>query len=160
MENSHQTYMQHALRLADSASALDEVPVGSVIVRGDLLLGEGFNQNIDRFDPTAHAEINALREACQYQQNYRLKEATLYVTLEPCLMCFMAMIHARVTTLVYGASDPKSGFTCFLKEREMDLLNHRIQIVPNVLAEESGNVIRAFFKQKRDRGKRKWMKQK
>lgn len=151
--------MREALRLAELAANQDEVPVGARILRGELLLGEGFNQNIQSMDPTAHAEIGALRDACRYFGNYRLPEATLYVTLEPCLMCFSALVHARIQTLVYGASDPKAGFSLFLDERALQRFNHRIEILPHVLAEEAAQQIRRFFEAKRRRGKRKWLKQ-
>ncbi len=154
----HETNMREALRLAENAAGAGEVPVGALIVQDSRRLGEGFNQNVYLSDPTAHAEILALREACDYLGNYRLKDAVLYVTLEPCLMCFTAMIHARIKTLVYGADDPKTGFTRFLDRDDRALFNHRIEIVPHVLANEASAAIRAFFKEKRERGKRKWMK--
>ncbi len=157
MDHRHQ--MREALRLAEIAANQDEVPVGARVLRGELLLGEGYNQNIQAMDPTAHAEISALRDACRYFGNYRLQEATLYVTLEPCLMCFSALVHARVQTLVYGASDPKAGFSQFLDEHALQRLNHRVEIVPHVLAEEASAQIRRFFEAKRKRGKRKWMRQ-
>ncbi len=154
----HETNMLEALRLAENAAGAGEVPVGALIVRDTLRLGEGFNRNIYLSDPTAHAEILALREACDYLGNYRLKDAVLYVTLEPCLMCFTAMVHARIKTLVYGADDPKTGFTRFLDAEGLALFNHRIEIIPHVLANEASATIRAFFKNKRERGKRKWMR--
>ena len=154
----HEAPMREALRLAACAAAQDEAPVGALILRDSLRLGEGFNQNAYLSDPTAHAEITALREAGNYLSNYRLGNAVLYVNLEPCLMCFTAMIHARITTLVYGADDPKTGFTQFLDAEKLTRLNHRIEIVSGVLAEESSALIKGFFKEKRERGKRKWMK--
>ena len=154
----HETHMREAIRLAENAAGLDEVPVGAVVVREGLRLGEGFNRNIGDSDPTAHAEINALRDACHYFGNYRLPEATLYVSLEPCLMCFSAMVHARIKTLVYGAPDPKAGFSGFLDASRLERLNHRMEIVSGVLADEAAAQIQAFFQAKRTRGKRKWMK--
>jgi len=148
--------MQEAIRLAGLAAGEDEVPVGAVILRDGTQLGQGYNQNIGNSDPTAHAEIIALREACAYHQNYRLANSIIYVTLEPCLMCFTALIHARVKTLVYGASDPKSGFTLFLDEHHMDLLNHRMEVIGGIMAEQCGSQIQTFFSEKRQRGKRKW----
>lgn len=154
----HVTHMQEALRLAHLAGNQDEVPVGAVVMRDTLRMGEGYNQNILRSDPTAHAEVMALREACAYQANYRLSDAVIYVTLEPCLMCYTAIVHARVDTLVYGASDPKSGFTHFLDTERLGRFNHRPTIIAGVLAEECSQLIQAFFRQKRERGKRKWLK--
>ncbi|CAM2066902.1 tRNA adenosine(34) deaminase TadA [Sulfidibacter corallicola] len=152
----HASYMREAMRLADSAAAQDEVPVGALIVRDGVRLGEGFNNNIQLHDPSAHAEVLALREACGYIQNYRLLESTLYVTLEPCLMCFTACVHARVKRLVFGAYDPKQGFSLFMDEAARAKLNHQIEIVPGVLEEEAAEQMRAFFRAKRERGKRKW----
>lgn len=156
---NHEQAMQLALSLAESARGADEVPVGAVIYRDQLMLGQGHNQSIFSNDPTAHAEVIALREACEFSGNYRLTgESTLYVTLEPCPMCFYAMIHARVKTLVYGAADPKTGYTRFFGEEQLALFNHHIEVIPGVLAEESGALIRDFFREKRERGKRKWMR--
>ncbi len=160
MDPKHVEGMRHALRLAENAGMSDEVPIGAVIFRDTLMLGQGGNQNIGASDPTAHAEIVALRDACQYERNYRLTDASLYVTLEPCLMCFTAMIHARVGALIYGAADPKSGFTRFLDESALDRFNHRIEITAGVLEDECAEKIQAFFRGKRERGKRKWMRQK
>ena len=151
--------MQQALALAEQAGALDEVPVGARLIRGDQVLGEGFNQNISSSDPTAHAEIVCLREAAKYVSNYRLPGATLYVTLEPCPMCFTALVHARIQRLVYGAEDPKGGFQRFFDPDRLTLFNHHMEIVPNVLAEKAACQIRHFFREKRERGKRKWLKQ-
>ncbi len=159
MTSVHETYMREAMLLAQNAAAQDEVPVGALVIREDgLRLGMGFNQNVYKSDPTAHAEVMALREAGEYLGNYRLVDATLYVTLEPCLMCFTAMIHARVTRLVYGAGDPKTGFSRFLDDDRLGMFNHSMEIVPHVLEEENAEAIRAFFREKRERGKRKWMK--
>ena len=102
-------WMQRALELAQKAQALGEVPIGAVIVKDDQIIGEGYNSPIGHHDPTAHAEIMALREAAQRIGNYRLLNTTLYVTIEPCVMCAGAMIHARISRLVYGAQDPKTG---------------------------------------------------
>ncbi len=156
---NHEQAMRLALNLAESAKGADEVPVGAVIYRQQLMLGQGHNQSIFSNDPTAHAEIIALREACDFSGNYRLTgESTLYVTLEPCPMCFYAMVHARVKTLVYGAADPKTGYTRFFGEEQLAQFNHRIEIVQGVLAEESAALIRTFFREKRERGKRKWLR--
>ena len=156
----HETMMREALRLAEVAAGNDEVPVGAMVMKDAVLLGQGYNQNITARDPTAHAEIMALREACAYYENYRLTGATLYVTLEPCLMCYTALVHARVQTLVYGAPDLKAGFTLFLDEEARGRLNHRMDIVPGVLEADCVATIQAFFREKRQRGKRKWMRDK
>lgn len=157
---SHEDYMREAILLADDAAALDEVPVGALVMRGDLRMGQGYNRNIQDHDPSAHAEVLALREACAYLSNHRLPETTLYVSLEPCLMCYTAIVHARVGTLVYGAPDPKNGFSFFLDDADLDRFNHRPEIVAGVLAEEASAQIRDFFREKRERGKRKWMRDK
>ncbi len=154
----HEVNMREALRLAALAAAEDEVPVGAVVVKDTLRLGEGYNRNIADHDPTAHAEVVALRDACGYAENYRLQAATMYVTLEPCLMCFMAMIHARIGTLVFGAPDPKTGFSLFLSETDLLRMNHQMTVISGVLEAEASEQIRTFFRDKRQRGKRKWLK--
>lgn len=155
----HEQRMYQALQLAETAAAADEVPIGALLVRDELLMGEGYNQNISNCDPTAHAEIVALREACTFLGNYRLPpESILYVTLEPCLMCYTALVHARLGTLVYGASDPKAGYTRFLPPEKVAEYNHQIQVIPGVLETECADAIRTFFREKRERGKRKWMR--
>ena len=143
-------WMRHALELAARAQAAGEVPVGACVVRDGELIGEGWNQPISNSDPTAHAEILALRAAAARIGSYRLVNTTLYVTLEPCAMCAGAMVHARVTRLVYGAADPKTGaagsvFDIVRSER----LNHRVVCEPGVLAEECGALMRAFFAPRR-----------
>jgi len=158
MAVEHEPMMREALRLAEQARGIDEVPVGAIVVQGELRLGQGHNQNILQSDPTAHAEIVALRDACGYADNYRLPEATIYVSLEPCLMCYMALVQARVACLVYGASDPKGGFSRFVTAETRALMNHQPKIVAGVLAEEASGMIRDFFKAKRQRGKRDWLK--
>lgn len=145
-----QDWMRRALLLAQTAAAQGEVPVGALLVRDGVLLGEGFNQPITGCDPSAHAEIMALRAAATAQQNYRLPSATLYVTLEPCTMCFGAMVHARVARLVYAASEPRAG-VC---ESQLQLpaatfYNHRMAVQGGVLAEESAALLKAFFRQRR-----------
>ncbi|WP_313919803.1 tRNA adenosine(34) deaminase TadA [Tahibacter sp.] len=144
-------WMQYALELARRAEEQHgEVPVGAVLVVDGLLVGEGHNHNIGLNDPSAHAEIQALRDAGRRVGNYRFPGATLYVTLEPCAMCSMALVHARVARVVYGASDPKTGaagsvFDTLISERH----NHRIDVVAGVSAEESGALLRAFFRKRR-----------
>lgn len=144
-------YMRRALQLAAHArDAENEVPVGAVLVLNDEIVGLGWNRNITLSDPTAHAEIQALRAAGEKVGNHRLTGATLYVTLEPCAMCSMAMVHARVGRVVYGAADPKTGaagsvFDTLISERH----NHRIQVDGGLLAEESSAMLREFFRSRR-----------
>jgi len=144
-------WMQAALALAGRAAVSGEVPVGAVLVQGDTLLAEGWNQPIASHDPTAHAEVMALRAAGQSLGNYRLADSTLYVTLEPCLMCVGAIVHARVARLVFGAFDPKSGAvaTC-LQGFEAAGLNHRVASTGGVLAEECGVILKEFFRDRRN----------
>ena len=143
-------YMQHALALAHQAALKGEVPVGAIIVKDGEIIGRGSNAPIGLHDPTAHAEINAMREAAQYLGNYRLVDCTLYVTLEPCAMCSGAMQHARIEKLVYGASDPKTG-ACgsVINLMAEPKLNHHTEVVGGILAEECGALLTAFFKQRR-----------
>ena len=143
-------WMRHALTLAEKAQGDGEVPIGAVLVQDDTVLGEGTNRTISDSDPTAHAEIVALREAGKKQRNYRLAGTTLYVTLEPCAMCAMALVHARVQRVVYAAPDPKTGaagsvFDTLISERH----NHRIEVTSGVLAMEAGDLLREFFRARR-----------
>ena len=143
-------WMRHALALAVRAEAAGEVPVGACVVKDGVLVGEGWNHPISANDPTAHAEMLALRAAAASIGSYRLVGTTLYVTLEPCAMCAGAMVHARVARLVYGATDPKTGaagsvFDIVRSER----LNHRVACEPGVLAEECGGLLRRFFATRR-----------
>lgn len=142
--------MRHALSLAAQAEEREEVPVGAVVVRDGELLGEGFNQVISAADPTAHAEIVALRDAATRVGNYRLPGATLYVTLEPCTMCAGAMIHARIAQLVFGADEPRAGVvrsTAALLDSPQ--YNHRVAWTGGVLAEQSSEQLRSFFRARR-----------
>ncbi|MFD0323418.1 tRNA adenosine(34) deaminase TadA [Lysobacter gummosus] len=146
--------MRRALDLAERAEREhDEIPVGALLVSAaGELLGEGWNQNIGRFDPSAHAEIVALREGGQRLGNHRLLGTTLYVTLEPCAMCAMAVVHARVARVVFGASDPKTGAAGSV----FDLLtdprhNHRVTVLGGVLGEEAGARLTAYFRRKRSK---------
>jgi tRNA(adenine34) deaminase len=148
MNDEH--WMQHALKLAKKAEAAGEVPVGAVIVRNGELIAEGWNQPISSSDPTAHAEIIALRAAGRKLDNYRLLDAELYVTLEPCPMCVGAMLHARVKRVIYAATDPKTGAL----GGTYDLLNsvshnHSFEVTRGVLAEESRTMLQAFFRSRR-----------
>lgn len=145
-------WMWHALRLARRAEDQGEVPVGAVLVHEDRCLAEGWNQPIQSHDPTAHAEIVALRSAGQLRQNYRLLDTTLYVTLEPCVMCMGAIAHARVKRLVFGAFDPKRGAVCnALQLSDAPFLNHRVLWTGGVLADNCGELLTDFFKARRGR---------
>jgi tRNA(Arg) A34 adenosine deaminase TadA len=145
------TFMRRALELAVHARDADgEVPVGAVLVRDGEIVGEGWNRNITLADPSAHAEIGALRDAGQRLRNHRIPDSTLYVTLEPCAMCAMALVHARVARVVYAATDPKTGaagsvFDTLISERH----NHRINVQGGLLAEESAMLLRQFFRSRR-----------
>ena len=143
-------WMRHALELAKKAAAEGEVPVGAVAVKEGILIGEGWNQPIGGGDPTAHAEIMAMREAATQLHNYRLTGTTLYVTIEPCTMCLGAMIHARVDRLVFGALEPRAGAVqSQLQLLDSDHYNHKIKWAGGVLADESSKLLKAFFQNKR-----------
>jgi tRNA(adenine34) deaminase len=145
-----QCWMRHAIKLAKRAEEEGEVPVGAVIVRGDKLISEGWNQPIKGHDPTAHAEIMALRAAGQAELNYRLPGTTLYVTLEPCVMCVGAITHARISRAVYGANDPRAGAAgSAFSLLGSNVFNHSLEIQSDVLAVECGEMLRNFFKAKR-----------
>lgn len=147
--------MRQALALALDADVRNEVPVGALIVRDGVLIGKGFNQPISESDPTAHAEIVALRDAAQKVDNYRLSNATMYVTVEPCAMCAGAIIHARLARLVYGAAEPKAGAVCsHLQLFDQAQMNHKVLWQGGVLAEESAAVVQAFFTRRREEKKR------
>lgn len=139
-------WMQRALSLAARAASEGEVPVGAIVVRAGEVLGEGWNRPIAAHDPTAHAEILALRSAASQVGDYRLGGATLYVTLEPCPMCAAAMVHARIARLVFGAWDPRQGAAgSAFNLVAADSLNHRIDAFGGVLSEECGALLRGFF---------------
>ena len=147
---SDETWMRYALTLAAKAAAQGEVPVGAVIIRDGVVLGEGWNQPITLHDPSAHAEMLAMRAAGVAAGNYRLPDTTLYVTLEPCPMCVGAMIHARIARVVFGAFDPKTGaagsaFDLLTDQRH----NHRASVSGGVLSEECAETLRAFFRARR-----------
>ena len=143
-------WMRYAIRLAQRAETQGEVPVGAVIVKAGQVIAEGWNQPISEHDATANAEIMALRQAGSSLQNYRLIDTTLYVTLEPCVMCMGAMIHARVQRLVFGAYDVKRGAVCHaLQLAEADFLNHRLDWQGGVLEETCGQLLKDFFRQRR-----------
>ncbi len=142
--------MRRALEEAQRAGDSGEVPVGAVVLRDGRELGAGCNQPIRALDPTAHAEIVALRAAARTLRNYRLTGATLYVTVEPCLMCVGAMVHARIQQVVFGVREPKSGaLVSAWRAHEMPGLNHRLQIAGGVLEEESRALMQAFFLRRR-----------
>jgi tRNA(adenine34) deaminase len=143
-------YMQRALELAQYAAQQNEVPIGAVIVQDNKIIAEGWNCPIATCDPSAHAEIQALRNAGQKLQNYRLPEATLYVTLEPCVMCVGAMIHARIKRLVYGAKDPKAGaIESVFQIMATQQLNHHFAITSGILADPCGKILSEFFQSRR-----------
>ena len=143
-------WMRLALEYARQAELEGEVPVGAVIVKGDALVAYGYNQPIKCHDPSAHAEIQALRHAGQVFKNYRLLDTTLYVTLEPCAMCLGAILHARVRRLVFAASDPRSGAVhSVFQIADAAEMNHRLNYHGGVLAEESRDLLKAFFRQRR-----------
>ena len=147
-----QEYMRQALHLARQGEQADEIPVGALIVSNATIIGSGFNSPIMRNDPTAHAEILALREAAAKLENYRLAEATLYVTLEPCVMCAGALVNARIGRLVFGARDLRfGGVRSKFRIADSDLLNHRIEIIEGVLAAECAQLLKAFFARRRTR---------
>jgi tRNA(adenine34) deaminase len=143
-------FMREAISLAQAAECLGEVPVGAVVVRDGQIIGRGFNSPIGEHDPTAHAEIAAIRAAARTEENYRLPGSTLYVTLEPCAMCAGAILHARIARVVYGARDPKTGVhgsvvDLFAVER----LNHHASIEGGVLADECSQLLSGFFAERR-----------
>lgn len=143
-------FMLRALELAQQGQAEGEVPVGAVVVLDGQVIGEGWNRPITASDPTAHAEIQALRRAAQHAGNYRLTDATLYVTLEPCTMCVGAMFHARIARVVYGARDPKTGSAGSVVDLFSEpRLNHHAKVTGGVLAKESGALLSAFFAARR-----------
>jgi tRNA(Arg) A34 adenosine deaminase TadA len=143
---AHEPFMQEALAEARAAAAAGEVPVGAVIVIDGAIVGRGGNQPVGSHDPTAHAEVVALRDAARRVGNYRLTGATMYVTVEPCLMCVGALVHARIDTLVFGAPEPKAGAVeSTQRAHEHPALNHRLRVVSGVLASDSRALLREFF---------------
>lgn len=145
--------MHRALALAGRAAAAGEVPVGALLVRDGVMIGEGCNRPIGGCDPTAHAEIEALRAAASAERNYRLPGTTLYVTLEPCTMCVGALLHARVERVVFAASEPRAGaLGSQLNLADCSHYNHRLVVAGGLLAEESAELLRGFFRQRRQPG--------
>ena len=146
-------WMSEAIKLSHCAEAIDEVPVGALIVKDHTLLAEGFNQPISSSDPTAHAEIVAIRAAAKALQNYRLPDTTLYVTIEPCTMCVGAMIHARIQRVVFGAREPRAGALCSQHQlAQHPAYNHRISVQGGVLEAECALLITDFFRRRRSAG--------
>ena len=143
-------YMDLALLEAKKAETAGEVPVGAIIVCGGDVIGRGFNQPISRSDPTAHAEILALREAAHHQGNYRLPDATMYCTVEPCMMCAGAIIHARICRLIFGTPDPKAGSAGSIYNVLTDpRLNHRVDVISGIREDECAALVREFFAKRR-----------
>jgi tRNA(adenine34) deaminase len=150
MDGADAHYMRAALAQAALAQARGEVPVGAVVVLDGQVIGAGFNQPINAHDPTAHAEVVAIRAAAARAGNYRLTGATLYVTIEPCQMCVGAMVHARIARLVYGAREPKAGaIESAMRAHEHPALNHRMEATGGVLEEECRATIQGFFAERR-----------
>ncbi len=144
-------WMRHALKLAERAESLGEVPVGAVVVLDGQVIGEGWNQPISGHDPTAHAEVMALRDAAARIQNYRLVGATIYVTIEPCSMCAGALVHSRIQRLVFGATEPKAGAVGSASNLlDSPWMNYRISYQGGVLAETCSARISAFFQRRRE----------
>ncbi|MEP6644294.1 MAG: tRNA adenosine(34) deaminase TadA [Acidobacteriaceae bacterium] len=152
--NSDELYMEEALRAAQRALDAGEVPVGAVVVCDGVVVGRGCNRNIADSDPTAHAEVIALREAGACVGNHRLSECELFVTIEPCAMCAGAMVHARLKRLVYGAADPKAGAVhSVMKVVNHPALNHRMEVREGVLAGRCADLLQTFFRQRRSQQK-------
>ena len=148
--SNDEKWMRIAIEEANLAMDKNEVPVGAVLVKNDKLIAQAHNKPITKNDPTAHAEIQLLRKAGEQQKNYRLPESTLYVTLEPCCMCFGAMVHARIDRIVYGASDPKTGVCgSRMNLNEENFFNHKISITSGILEKESSELLKLFFKSRR-----------
>lgn len=149
-QHSDELWMEEALREAQRAQALGEVPIGAVVVCDDRVIGRGCNRPITENDPTAHAEILALREAGRALRNYRLENCDVFVTIEPCAMCAGAITHARIRRLIYGAEDPKAGgVTSVIGVLNHQGLNHQVEVTPGVLAGRSREMLQAFFREKR-----------
>lgn len=150
MSENDQYWMQKALALAKKAEESDEVPVGAVIVKDEHVIGEGWNQPIVNHDPTAHAEIMAIRSAAQSSENYRIPGTTLYVTLEPCPMCAGAIIHARIERIVIATTDPRTGAAgSVFQLLKNPALNHQVEISQGVCQQEAADQLRAFFRARR-----------
>lgn len=150
IQHRNNDFMSRAIELAKYAESIGEVPIGAVLVFENQIIGEGWNQPIASCDATAHAEIIALREGCKKMKNYRLPNTLLYVTLEPCMMCVGAMIHARIEHCIFGAFDPKSGAAGSVNNIfEAKGINHHVKVTGGILADECGALLKKFFKTKR-----------
>lgn len=150
MSTSDEFFMRRAMELAKAGAEAGEVPVGAVLVLNNEIIGEGYNAPIAKHDPSAHAEIQALRAGAAKINNYRLLNSTLYVTLEPCMMCAGAMVHARINRLVYAASDPKAGvISTKLQLLDQPFLNHRVDYEGGVLGDECSAMLSGFFRSRR-----------
>jgi len=148
---SHNFWMEKALKEAEKSFSKEEVPVGAIIVLDGEIIGKGHNQPILKKDPTSHAEINAIRNATKKVGNYRLTGATLHTTLEPCAMCYGAIIHARISRLVFGAYDPKTGVCgSSIKLHEQECFNHSPEIIGGVLEKDCSLILKDFFKERRN----------
>ena len=148
----HERWMQEALLLAKQAAAADEVPVGAIVVADGQIIGKGFNEPIRTCDPTAHAEIVAIRNASQAQKNYRLPKTTLYVTIEPCTMCLGAMIHARIDNVIFGAQEPRAGaLVSHPSLLDAEYYNHQLSFLGGVLESDCAALMQSFFKARRNR---------
>lgn len=150
LEDSDIDFMRAALELAQQAQVIGEVPVGAVVVKDGVIIGRGYNRSITTMDPTAHAEVMAMRDAGQSMGNYRLLDCTLYVTLEPCVMCIGALFHARISRLVYAAKDSKTGVCGSVIDLPAETrLNHHMQVNGGVLADEASAMLKQFFAARR-----------
>ena len=150
LEDSDIDFMRAALELAQQAQVIGEVPVGAVVVKESVIIGQGYNRSITTMDPTAHAEVMAMRDAGQKMGNYRLLNCTLYVTLEPCVMCIGALFHARISRLVYAATDPKTGVCGSVIDLPAETrLNHHMQVNGGALADEASALLKQFFAERR-----------
>ncbi len=151
---TEEDFMQLAIALAKKAAENGEVPVGAIVVKDKIVIGEGYNQPIGMHDPTAHAEIIAIRNAAKYLNNYRLVDCTLYVTLEPCAMCMGAILHSRIANVIFGASDPKTG-ACgsVINLANEKKLNHHTHIKQGVCSEACATLLSDFFRQRRSEKK-------
>ena len=149
--NDDESFMRKALAQARQALAQDEVPIGAVVVASGRVVGRGHNQVISNSDPTAHAEIVAIRDAARYQGTYRLTDTTIYVTIEPCLMCAGSLVHSRVSKIVYGAREPKAGvINSNARVLDAPFLNHRVEVVGGVMAAECRALVQEFFAKRRE----------
>lgn len=148
--HTDQHWMEQALLLADKASAQGEIPVGAILIKDNKVVGEGWNQSIGLNDPSAHAEMMAIRQGANLLNNYRLPDTTLYVTLEPCSMCAGLLVHSRIKRLVFGAADPKTGAAGSIMNLLVDhRLNHQVEVSGGLLAQECGDKISQFFRMRR-----------